>query len=63
MPLLALVLALQLVGPPDLSPHFTGIAGTFVLLDGQTGASIRHDPERAVSGTRHARRSKFPTAP
>lgn len=47
MPLLALILVLRLVDPPDLSRHFPGIAGTFVLLDGQTGTSVRHNPERA----------------
>lgn len=32
----------------DLSRHFDGIAGTFVLLNGRTGEYIRHNPERAA---------------
>lgn len=31
----------------DLSRFFTNAEGTFVLLDGQTGRTIRHNPERA----------------
>ena len=31
----------------DLSTHFAGISGT-VLLNGNTGTFIRHDPERAA---------------
>jgi beta-lactamase class D len=31
----------------DLSRHFQGIEGTFVLLDGQTGAFTRWNPGRA----------------
>ena len=33
---------------PDLSRHFEGIQGTFVLLDGQTGKYTRYNAERAV---------------
>ena len=32
----------------DLSTHFAGISGTFVLLNGNTGTFIRHNPERAA---------------
>ena len=32
----------------DLGRHFEGIEGTFVLLNGQTGESIRHDSTRAA---------------
>lgn len=32
----------------DLSRHFTGIDGTFVLLNGRTGEFIRHNPARAA---------------
>jgi beta-lactamase class D len=34
---------------PDLQRHFTtaGVKGTFVLLDAQTGRTLRSDPERA----------------
>jgi beta-lactamase class D len=31
----------------DLAPYFDGLAGTFVLLDAQTGVTVRHDPARA----------------
>ena len=31
----------------DLSRFFTNAEGTFVLLDGQTGRTVRHNPERA----------------
>jgi beta-lactamase class D len=48
---LTLALGLLVVSAPaqaqDLSRHFQGIDGTFVLLDGQTGRSIRHDAARA----------------
>jgi beta-lactamase class D len=47
MRLLALALAFGLVDSPDLSRHFVGINGTFVLLDGQTGKYIRYNPGRA----------------
>ena len=33
---------------PDLSRHFAGLDGTFVLLNGVTGEYIRHDPGRAA---------------
>jgi beta-lactamase class D len=33
---------------PDISRHFTGITGTFVLLDARTGEFIRHDARRAA---------------
>ncbi len=33
---------------PDLSGHFNGMNGTFVLLNGTTGAFIRHNPARAA---------------
>ncbi|HKY22013.1 MAG TPA: penicillin-binding transpeptidase domain-containing protein [Vicinamibacterales bacterium] len=33
---------------PDLSRHFEGLDGTFVLLNGATGAYIRHNPARAA---------------
>ena len=43
---------LVLTGSPgfaqDLSKHFDGITGTFVLLNAQTGAYVRHNPERAA---------------
>lgn len=45
--LVALILVLGLVDPPDLRQYFAGITGTFVLLDGQTGTYIRHNPDRA----------------
>jgi beta-lactamase class D len=32
----------------DLSTHFAGIDGTFVLLNGRTGEYVRHNPERAT---------------
>ena len=32
----------------DLSRHFADISGTFILLNGNTGKFIRHDPERAA---------------
>jgi beta-lactamase class D len=32
----------------DLSRHFIGIQGTFVLLNGQTGDYIRHNSQRAA---------------
>jgi beta-lactamase class D len=32
----------------DLSKHFAGIDGTFVLYDPQTDTTIRHNPERAA---------------
>ncbi len=32
----------------DLSKHFDGITGTFVLLNAHTGAYVRHNPERAA---------------
>jgi beta-lactamase class D len=32
---------------PDLGRFFEGVEGTFVLLDGQTGRTVRHNPERA----------------
>ena len=35
--------------PPDLSKHFAGITGTFVLLDGNTGNYTRVNPERAAA--------------
>ena len=45
------VAALQFVAHPaaaqDLSRHFQGITGTFVLLDGQTGAFTRWNAARA----------------
>jgi beta-lactamase class D len=34
--------------PSDLSPHFAGLNGTFVLLNGSTGEHIRHNPTRAA---------------
>ena len=49
---LVLLFAAGLVPGPawgqDLARHFQGIDGTFVLLDGQTGAFVRHDPARAA---------------
>lgn len=33
---------------PDLSRQFEGLEGTFVLLNGSTGAFVRHDPARAA---------------
>jgi beta-lactamase class D len=44
---LAAILAAAPATAQDLSRHFQGIDGTFVLLDGQTGAYVRHDPARA----------------
>ncbi len=32
----------------DLSTHFAGIDGTFVLLNGRTGEYVRRGPERAT---------------
>ena len=43
VPLFALESAAQ-----DLSRHFDGISGTFVLLNATTGDYIRHNPNRAV---------------
>ncbi|MEW6270909.1 MAG: penicillin-binding transpeptidase domain-containing protein [Thermodesulfobacteriota bacterium] len=51
--LLVLALATSLAGGAgaaeraDLGRHFRGNAGTFVLLDAQTGRTLRHDAERA----------------
>jgi beta-lactamase class D len=47
--LLAVVclLAARPAAGQDLSTHFQGIEGTFVLLDGQTGAFTRWNPARA----------------
>lgn len=33
---------------PDLSSHFAGLNGTFVLLNGTTAEYIRHNPTRAA---------------
>jgi beta-lactamase class D len=48
----ALALGLLVVSAParaqDLSRHFHGIDGTFVLLDAQTGRYVRHDAARAA---------------
>ena len=44
-----LVLGVQLPRrPADLSAHFKGLDGTFVLLNGTTGEYIRHNPSRAA---------------
>src|SRR5687768_304065 len=54
---LALLLAAVLLLPgaaqrapvaPDLSHHFAGLNGTFVLLNGTTSEYIRHNPARAA---------------
>jgi beta-lactamase class D len=37
----------QAAGEPDLSPRFSGLDATFVLLNGTTGMTIRYNPERA----------------
>jgi beta-lactamase class D len=34
-------------GQPDLGRFFEGVEGTAVLLDAQTGRTVRHNPERA----------------
>jgi beta-lactamase class D len=34
--------------PLDLSAHFVGLNGTFVLLNGSTGETLRHNPARAA---------------
>lgn len=47
----------QGVAEPDLDRFFGDITGTFVLLDGQTGRTIYHNPERA--GTRFLPASTF----
>ena len=44
---LAAILAADPARAQDLNRHFQGIDGTLVLLDGQTGAYVRHDPARA----------------
>ncbi len=47
-----LVCGLLMTGSPalaqDLSKHFQGISGTFVLLNGRTGEYIRHNAQRAA---------------
>ena len=32
----------------DLDRHFAGIDGAFVLLNGRTGETVRHNAERAA---------------
>ena len=44
---LAALLSAAPAAAQDLSRHFKGIDGTFVLLDGRTGACTRHDAARA----------------
>jgi beta-lactamase class D len=44
---LILVLCGGAVAAQDISRHFQGIDGTFVLLNGRTGEYLRHDPKRA----------------
>jgi beta-lactamase class D len=44
---LAAILAAAPAMAQDLSRHFRGIDGTFVLLDDQTGNYVRHDSARA----------------
>lgn len=47
---------------PDLSRHFAGIEGTFVLLDGTTGAYTRHNPPRAARRFAPCSTFKIPNA-
>jgi beta-lactamase class D len=55
--LLLLMLTCPAAFAQDLSRHFAGVAGTFVLLNARTGEYIRHDAERA--GRRYAPCSTF----
>ena len=43
-----LVALQQATSTPDLSRHFVGVKGTFVLLNGKTGESVRYNNERAA---------------
>lgn len=45
---------------PDLSRFFGEIKGAFVLLDAQTGRTVRHDPERAATRFLPASTFKIP---
>ena len=44
---LSVSLALQLATAPDLSEHFIGADGTFVLLNGRTDEYVRYNSTRA----------------
>ncbi|HYQ82449.1 MAG TPA: penicillin-binding transpeptidase domain-containing protein, partial [Rubrobacter sp.] len=46
----------------DLTRFFTNAEGTFVLLDGQTGRTIRHNPERARQPFSPASTFKIPNS-
>lgn len=46
----------------DLARSFPGVDGTFVLLDGQTGAVVRHNPERARTRLLPASTFKIPNS-
>jgi beta-lactamase class D len=56
----ALVLAAGGAAAQDLSRHFEGIDGTFVLLNATTGAYTRHKPARAAERLAPCSTSKVP---
>jgi beta-lactamase class D/beta-lactamase class D OXA-10 len=45
---LALLISIQGTTNPDLSRHFEGLDGTFVVLQGSTNEYIRYNPARAA---------------